>query len=176
MAYASQVHGADVIEATAGGLAGEADALVARQRGLLIAVRVADCVPVLVAGPMGVAAIHAGWRGVAAGVVGAGVAALGGSGPLVAAVGPCISGARYEVGPEVIEGIAAAGVPREVFVRPGPCRDHADLASAVAWQLRAAGVDEVDVLGACTLSDPALHSFRRDGDLSGRIAGVLGML
>lgn len=181
VARASQVHSAVVLEVRAGGLAGEGDALISDVPGLLLAVRVADCVPVLVAGPGVVAAIHAGWRGLAGGVIPSALAALRVLAPavapeaLVAAVGPCISAARYEVGAEVIDGIASAGVPREVFVRPGPRRDHADLRAAAAWQLAAGGLSRVDVLPHCTYDDPRLHSHRRDGAASGRLAGVVGL-
>lgn len=176
VAWMSQVHGAAVLEADAPGPVGEADALITRRRGLLLAVRTADCVPVLVAGPAGVAAIHAGWRGVAARVVAAAVSALGGASAAVAAVGPAIGGAVYEVGPEVVDGLRAAGLPEAVFLRPRPGqRPTVDLAAAVAHQLRAAGVGAVEVLPDCTLRDIRLHSHRRDGDAAGRNAGLVGL-
>ena len=173
VALASQVHGRDVLVAERPGLLGEADALVSRQPGLLVAVRVADCVPILAAGEGSVAAIHAGWRGLALDVIGAAIEAMGGA--MVAAVGPCISAAAYEVGDEVIDGLRASGVPEEVFVVQGPRRRHADLRAAAAWQLRRAGVSQVDVLDACTFNDPRLHSHRRSGPLAGRQAGVIGL-
>lgn len=174
VAIASQVHGRDVLRVEAPGLAGEADALVSARRGLLLAIRVADCVPILVAGQDGVAAIHAGWRGLALGVIPAALEALGPA--RAAAVGPCISAAAYEVGEEVIEGILSAGVPGYAFIVPGPRRRHADLRAAAAWQLHAAGVPEVEVLDACTFSDPRLHSHRRSGAQAGRQAGLIGWL
>jgi polyphenol oxidase len=172
VARMSQVHGAAVLEAKRGGVVGEADAIYTREPGLLLAVRVADCVPILVVGAGGVAAIHAGWRGIAQGVIGAAVAALGR--PSTATIGPCICAACYEVGPEVIVGIAAS-VPRAVFCVEGPGRDHADLRAAARFQLQEAGVDEVDVIDACTRCRADLHSYRRDGPASGRIAGVVGL-
>lgn len=176
VAYASQVHGDRVLRAARPGLVGECDALVTDRPGLLVAVRVADCVPILVAGTGAVAAIHAGWRGVAAGVVSAAIDALRSldGGPLVAVVGPCISAEAYEVGDEVIAGIASAGVPEDVFVRSGSRRPHVDLRAAVAWQLRRGGVDQVEVLPDCTFSDPLLHSHRRDAAGAGRLAAVIG--
>ncbi len=173
VALASQVHGRVVLEVDRAGLAGEADALVSATPGLLVAVRIADCVPVLVVGARGVAAIHAGWRGLALNIIGAGVGALGE--PLAAAVGPCISPEAYEVGEEVIDGLAASGIPREVFVRAGPRRAHVDLRAAAAWQLAQAGVPAVDVINLCTLSNPGLHSHRRDGAQAGRQAGIVGL-
>lgn len=173
VALASQVHGRDVLRVHAAGLAGEGDALVTDAPGLLLAVRVADCVPVLVVGPGGVAAIHAGWRGLAAGVIPAALAALGRAS--AAAVGPCISAGAYEVGEEVIAGIAGAGVPERAFVEEGPRRRHADLRAAAAWQLREAGVPEVEVLPHCTFGSADLHSHRRSGARAGRQAGVVGL-
>lgn len=174
LARVSQVHGCAVLEATGPGVVGEADALFTRERGLVLAIRTADCVPVLLVGDGVVAAVHAGWRGVAAGVVPATLAALGGGGGLVAAVGPAISGAVYEVGPEVVAAFEEAGIPRAVFlVETGGPRPHVDPKAAVAWQLAAGGVDRVEVLPQCTFSDPTLHSHRRDGAASGRLAALV---
>jgi polyphenol oxidase len=176
VALASQVHGRRVLEATGPGLVGEADALYTRTPGLCLAIRTADCVPVLVAGMGVVAAIHAGWRGVAAGVVPACIAALGDGGPWVAAIGPAISVEAYEVGEEVVAGIREAGVPSSVFVqREGDRRPRVDLRAAVAWQLRAAGVDRVEILPHCTFLEPSLHSYRRDGAASGRQAALIAL-
>lgn len=172
VARASQVHGREVLVAAAPGLVGEGDALITEVPGLLVAVRVADCVPILVAGEGFVAAIHAGWRGIAQNIVGA---ALAGRRGRWAVVGPCISPDSYEVGDEVIAGIADAGVPAAVFVRQGARRAHADLRAAAVWQLHAAGVTDVDVLDVCTFKDPVLHSHRRDGAAAGRQAGLIGM-
>ncbi len=172
VARMSQVHGRGVLRALGPGMVGEADALVTDVPGLLLAVRVADCVPILVLGERGVAAIHAGWRGLALGVI---FAALDELGPGRAAViGPCISAESYEVGDEVIDGILGAGVPGDAFIVVGPRRAHADLRAAAAWQLRAAGVASVEAIGPCTFIDTRLHSFRRDGARSGRQAGLIG--
>ena len=125
------------------------------------------------------AVAHAGWRGTAAGVVAATLAALtAASGcaasDVTAAIGPCISGAAYEVGPEVVAGLRDAGLPDEAFLHtsPGP-RAHVDLGRAVAAQLAALGVAQVDRLARCTLRDDAFHSHRRDGAASGRLAGLI---
>lgn len=177
-ALVSQVHGAALLEAHSPGLVGEADALFTTRRGLPIAVRTADCVPILLAGPGVVAAVHAGWRGAAAGIVPLVVAALRDRGlglGLRAAVGPAISGQRYEVGPEVVAALRAAGVPDRAFLlRPaGAARPHVDVRGAVVWQLHQSGVDAVEVLPGCTFSDPGLHSWRRDGAGAGRLAAVI---
>jgi polyphenol oxidase len=177
-ALVSQVHGVDLLEAHGPGLVGEADALFTTRRGLPIAVRTADCVPVLLAGDDVVAAVHAGWRGAAAGIVPVVVAALRARGlgaGLQAVVGPAISGDRYEVGPDVVAAFRAAGVPDAAFLRrpPGAQKDHVAVKGAVAWQLEEAGVRYVEVLPHCTFADPTLHSWRRDGRRSGRLAAVI---
>ena len=126
VAIVSQVHGATVVKVTepSGPLTtqGEADAMWTDRPGVLLGVRVADCVPVLLAGPGGVAVAHAGWRGVASGVVQAAIDALCDGvdcspGEVCAAVGPHISGAVYEVGDEVVDGLASSGLDPEIFVR-----------------------------------------------------------
>ncbi len=183
LAVAQQVHGNGVLEVTraAGPLAvvGEADGLWTGQTGLILAVRTADCVPVLLAAPSGVAVAHAGWRGVVAQVVQATVRALcEGTGckpaDVSASIGPCISGDAYEVGAEVVHGLTAAGLAPNDFLHPqeGP-KAHVDLGRAVDAQLRAVGVKDVSRLNICTLRDPRFHSHRRDGKLSGRNAGMV---
>ena len=182
---ASQVHGARVlrVEAASGPLAvaGEADALVTTRPGLLLAARAADCVPILLAGPGGVAAVHSGWRGTALNVVGAAVAALAracGCEPaqLRAAVGPCISGAAYECGDEVADALRGAGLRDEQFTPPGDYpRAHVDLGAAVLAQLRRAGVTS-ERLEVCTATDPRFFSHRGDGPDTGRFAGVIALV
>ena len=138
----------------------------------------ADCVPVLLASPRGVAAVHAGWRGTAAGIVQVAVEHLcsrTGCRPadVLAAVGPCISVEAYEVGEEVVSGISER-VPPEVFVDRCRARPHVDLKAANRWLLEDAGVLEVDVLPHCTWGDRRFFSHRRDGELTGRQAAVIG--
>lgn len=153
----------------------EADAIISSQPGVVIAVRTADCVPILLAGPGGVAAIHAGWRGTAADVTRAGVRALCAAtgcvpSDLRAAIGPCISGAEYEVGRDVVlacERVAPADAGR-AWHSVGPNgRDHVDLAILNANILLDLGV-QVDVLGICTVTDGRFWSYRRDGEAGGR--------
>lgn len=178
-----QIHGADVLEAhvptgpTA--VLGLADAVITDVPGLLLAIRTADCVPVLLAAPGAVGAAHAGWRGVAAGVVPNAVHALcrlAGCAPdaVIAAIGPHIGPDAYEVGPEVVAGIARS-VPEAVFVRTGRSRPHVDLRAAVVHQLAEAGVRTIDHVDRCTSRDPAFFSHRRDGEGTGRLASVIGM-
>jgi len=145
------------------GTASEADAHVTDRRGGLVAVRTADCVPVLLASADGrcVAAVHAGWRGLVAGVIEAAAEAMRqrGTPPAVAAVGPCIGVGAYEVGPEVADRFAPAHVVRRHSVRP-----HLDLRRVAAdglLQLGLAAAD-IDVSTACTHRDAAdFFSYRR---------------
>ncbi len=185
-AVVHQVHGADVIHVEAGrgplDPLGDADALVTTSPGVALAIRVADCVPVLLAAPGGVAAAHAGWRGTVGGVVERALDALceaTGADPsaVVAAVGPHITGESYEVGPEVIEGLRATGLPDDVFLRrvPGK-RDHADLGAAVEAQLRRRGVPVVDRVAGCTFREARFFSHRRDGAGTGRMVGVIARI
>jgi YfiH family protein len=160
-----QVHGACVADARAAPSGwrvspAAADGQVTRLAGVGVAVHVADCLPVVVAGRGGVAMLHAGWRGLAAGVLEAGVAALGL--PLTAAIGPAAGGCCYEVGAEV----------RAVFGLEG--RGLLDLKAIARERLAAAGVGAVEDVGVCTLCAPAglVFSYRRDGPATGRQAGV----
>jgi len=186
-----QVHGAVVLEARGrgdlehadsdDGACGNGDALVTGRRGLALSVVTADCVPVLVAAGRRVAAIHAGWRGVVAGVVAATVGRLrevGAGEPTAwsAWIGPAIGGCCYEVGDDVAAAVAAASTPEAVLeggrFRVGGAsgdRPHVDLAAAVRHQLAAAGVERIGWRIACTRCDfDALWSHRRDGGGAGR--------
>jgi copper oxidase (laccase) domain-containing protein len=130
-----------------------------------VGVRVADCVPVLVGDVAtgDVVAIHAGWRGVVAGVVGAALRELGARHP-VAAIGPCIESCCFEVGPEVAAQLG-------FVIREADGKAFVDLRAAVRSQLRAAGIEEgrIDDVGGCTKHETRFHSFRRDGANSGRM-------
>lgn len=170
-----QVHGPVVLEVHQPGDAGEADAMWTRVPGLLLAVVTADCVPVLLASPGAVGVVHAGWRGLAAGVIPAAVAQM--PGPCVAAIGPCISAASYETGEDVVQAIVAAGVPEAHVARRRPdwSRAHTDVAAAAAWQCKAAGCGAVEVVGIDTRTNPRFASYRRDGARAGRNVSLVGM-
>jgi YfiH family protein len=161
-----QVHGAHAIRIGAGALpdpALEADALVSERAGVFVGVHVADCVPVLLASADGrrVAAVHAGWRGIVAGVIPRALAELG-QGPVLAAIGPCISRERFEVGPEVVSAFANAGLGAVVHARPG-ARPHIDLRAAAAEQLAAGGVERIETTDRCTYEHAGeFFSYRRD--------------
>ena len=179
-----QVHGDTVIHVTepseqgAGERVLQADALVTERPGVGLMIRVADCVPILLAGsaPDGpvIGAVHAGRKGVALDIASRTVErmrALGAS-ELRAWVGPHVCGACYEVPEEMREEVAAL-VP-ETRAETSWGTPSLDLGAGVEAQLRAAGVAVTRVPG-CTLHDEGLHSYRRDGERSGRIAGLVWM-
>jgi YfiH family protein len=168
ISWAEQVHSAVALPARAGG-SGEGDALVSEEAGLALCVATADCVPVLIAGPETIAAVHAGWRGIASGVVAAAVDRMKGNpSRWTAWVGPAIGACCYEVGEEVAASVAAASGAGVAVAGPAG-RPHLDLPGAVRLQLEAAGVGEVIVLPRCTRCDEAaLWSYRREGRRAGR--------
>jgi purine-nucleoside/S-methyl-5'-thioadenosine phosphorylase / adenosine deaminase len=140
--------------------------------GLAAVVLVADCLPIALAAPGAVAMVHAGWRGLADGVVAEGVRALrelsANGAPVVAAIGPAAGRCCYEVGEEVHARFAAHGPE----VRDGR---RLDLKAIARAQLEGAGIDDVHDTGICTMcADPALfYSHRRDGGITGRQAGAV---
>ena len=178
-----QVHGASVARAEDCGedAAPDADAVLSSLPGVPVGVVTADCVPILVATQTGsaVAAIHAGWRGLACGVVEAGIAALRagseGSPRLVAAIGPHIGGCCYEVDEPVLSALAPGfGKDLATALRPGrPGHAWLDLGQLTRTALLRAGVapDALGQLsGACTRCHPErFHSYRREGVSAGRL-------
>jgi YfiH family protein len=175
-----QVHGATVLDAPWEGTP-EADAAVSGERGVLVGVSTADCLPVLLVDPVHriAAAVHAGWRGTVAFVVTRAVEALlaRGSRPddLVAALGPCIGPCCYEVGEELREAFGPEG---EDFFRAGPRgRPHLDVRAANTRQLRRAGVaaERIHHVDDCTACRPEhYYSYRRDGPGTGRMISFVG--
>ena len=185
---ARQVHGREVLVADGRPQEmseREADALVASPgSGYAVAVRVADCVPILLADPASgrVSAVHAGWKGVEAQVLSATLEVMGGDpSGFVAAIGPCIGACCFEVGEDVASRIASASDPGVVVRRTPEGKAFVDLRAAARAQLRARGlpddaIDDVPGRGpeACTRCDAArFYSFRRDGDASGRLVAVI---
>jgi YfiH family protein len=180
-----QVHGVAVADldtrGTDPGLAAipvpTADGAFSRQPGTVCAVLTADCVPVLFAAEDGsvVGAAHAGWRGLAAGVVNATLAALGVAPQRVLAwIGPCIGPLHFEVGPEVREALLPTSPGADAaFERNGRGHFLADLPWLVRRQLVSLGVSRVSGGGFCTYADPArFFSHRRDGQ-TGRQATLI---
>jgi YfiH family protein len=167
---AKQIH-SDVIQDAAGPL-GEGDALISNQPGVIVGVKTADCVPILLADPATgvVAAIHAGWRGSAQGIVASTVKALVArwkSDPrnVRAAIGPSIGACCYEVGPEVAR--------RFGIESSNPV--HIDLAAINERQLLDAGVSNIWKSGECTFCVASrFYSFRREGEQAGRMLSFTG--
>jgi polyphenol oxidase len=140
----------------------EADGHATALAGVPAMVFVADCLPIAIAGDDGVAMVHAGWRGLAGGIVAEAAAALGG-GPLRAAIGPGIGPCCYEVGDEV----------REQFPAEAAAGRMLDLKLAARRALEAAGAAEIHDAGLCTSCDARFFSHRRDEGVTGRQAGVV---
>jgi polyphenol oxidase len=155
LALARQVHGAELIEVPRGcsGVLGEADVLATSAPGQTIAILTADCTPVVVWGERGVAIAHAGWRGLVAGAIEVAVAWVGAVS--AAWVGPCIRGCCYEVGPEVIDGFRARGLPTTDD-------RHVDPRDASMHALKSCGVEAVAATDVCTFTDRNFYSYRRD--------------
>lgn len=181
VAQAKQVHSERVLAAREG-FCGRGDALWTGRPGLALSVITADCVPVVVAwtgaGGGRLAAVHAGWRGVVAGVVERAVAALGAPpGELAAWIGPAIGVCCYEVGAEVAQRVAAASGPEVVTPGAGSGgRPHLDLPGAVRRQLVCAGVPEPRTVLCCTRCDAErLWSYRREGEGVGRNVAYVWM-
>lgn len=161
-----------------------ADGVVSAHRGVAACVRTADCVPVLLACPATgtVAAVHAGWRGIVAGVVARAIEEMESRhgvrrDALLAAIGPCIGREAYEVGPEVAAAFAAAvGDAHVLPVGGSRVREHIDCHGAVRSQLLACGLDagRIDGEELCTAgATREFFSYRRDGARSGRMAAVI---
>lgn len=151
----------------------EGDALLAptvSQQAVAFGVMSADCVPVIVRGEDGWALIHAGWRGLANGVIREAVGKL--RAPVEAAVFPCAGGDAYEVGQEVVSAIGTTAVCREQTGRDG--RFLLDAAATAVNQLRAISPTlKVASSGLCTITDTRFHSYRRDGERAGRAVTFL---
>ncbi len=182
VARLKQVHGAAVAEARGivpgeVAVAGAADAIVTTERGLVVAVVTADCVPIVLADlEAGVlAAAHAGWRGTAARVVEAALDALEARGGRAdrawALFGPSISRDRYEVGPEVLAALDGA-LPSGAVVPGRGDRSYLDVAACNEAALLSRGVRPERIVrpALCTFGPPVRFcSYRRDGERAGRI-------
>ena len=168
-----QVHKADIAVHTAPQVPGpyaepgsrldEVDGHIVRAPGLAPLVLTADCLPVALAGPGGVAMLHCGWRGLAAGIVARAAALVEAAG---AAIGPGIGACCYEVGPEVLEAFADLGEG----IADGRMLNLPEVARRL---LAEAGVDAVESAGLCTFCEPDLFfSHRRDKGVTGRMGNL----
>ncbi len=180
IAWLEQVHGTTVVDLdrSSGGVP-RADAALTSRAGLAACVLVADCLPVLLAAPGAVAAAHAGWRGLAAGVLENCVDALCAKAAcapdaLQAWLGPAIGAGAFEVGDEVRAafGVSDAQASR-AFLRVGSGKWLADLPALARQRLRAAGLRAIHGDDICTVSNAAdYYSYRRDR-VCGRQAGLI---
>lgn len=174
--WLEQVHGSDVADVDAPARAApRADATLARRAGRVCAVQVADCLPVLFATGAAVAAAHAGWRGLVAGVLEATVARLGADPTqLIAWLGPAIGAQHFEVGTEVRDAfLAHDGAAADAFTANARGRWQCDLLTLARQRLGRAGVQRVFGGHWCTYADPArFFSHRRDGNC-GRMAALI---
>lgn len=166
-AWLRQVHGARLLTARPGSC-GEGDALLVSAPGIAALVATADCLPVLIAAPGEARAVHAGWRGLVAGVLGAALGEMAEPARATAWIGPAIGPCCYEVGDDVASVVVAASAP--AVLRRGPAgRPHLDLAAAAGEQLARAGVSRVVHLALCTrCHGDRLWSHRRDREAAGR--------
>ncbi|MEO8278803.1 MAG: peptidoglycan editing factor PgeF [Ideonella sp.] len=189
--WLEQVHGARVVrlqasDADPAAIVHRADASVSNTPGLACMVQVADCLPVLFsAAGRAVAAAHAGWRGLAAGVLEATLAnvcdaADCGVNEVEAWLGACIGPGQFEVGPDVLDAFDVRGATGSSrFVERGPAHPGkwlADLAGLAEDRLRAAGASRIQAVKLCTVDHPSrFFSYRRDG-VTGRMAAGIWLV
>lgn len=178
-AWLNQVHSSLVVEAGPGGCP-TADASWTAQSGIACAVLTADCLPVLLTDREGtrVAAAHAGWRGLAAGILEATVAAMETPGDqLMAWLGPAIGPSAFEVGGEVRDAFVSqhAEASRAFVPSPNAGRFLADIYQLARVRLSASGVSAVHGGGFCTVTDPRFYSYRRAA-LTGRFASLVWLI
>lgn len=176
-AWLKQVHGVNVVDAASAEAGTTADGAWTNQSGVVCAVLTADCLPVFLCNRQGtkVALLHAGWRGLAAGVIEAGLQALATPGAeLLAWLGPAIGPDSYEVGDAVRDAFLTqdAGVAA-CFRAHGAGQWHADLYALARRRLQARGVNAIHGGYFCTVREPErFYSYRRDG-VTGRMASLV---
>ncbi len=175
--WLQQVHGTALLDLAGQDDNNEKDGSFTGTPNQICAVMTADCLPVLMCTRAGdrVAAVHAGWRGLAAGILQKAVAAMAIDGPeLLAWLGPAIGPDKFEVGDDVYrEFTASSDAARSAFVPASADHWHADLCQLARMQLRELGVDQVFGGTFCTFTDKdRFYSFRRDG-VTGRMASLI---
>ena len=168
LAWPRQIHSDRVLEPAGAGVCGEADALMTRRRGLAVSVATADCVPIIVAAAGAMAAIHAGWRGLAQNIIDRALEELDADSSTARAwIGPAIGPCCYEVDLDVAKRVVAAA-DDSVLVDQQP-RPHLDLVGTSRIQLQRHGVQVEYASRCCTRCSPdQLWSYRRDGAAAGR--------
>lgn len=182
-ALGGQIHGADLVEVTsrlagAGfdgpeGVIPGCDGMWTDEPGRALAIATADCVPVVFAEEGGggrIAGVHAGWRGVAAGIVGRAASLFDDPTRVRVAIGPAAGVCCYEVGPEVIEAVSAQ-VPGGAVVDERGGRHFLDLVASIRRILVPAGMREIEDAGLCTITErERFFSHRRDGPCGRQLA------
>jgi len=174
-----QVHGDRSLRVTEELFDGEqmADAAFTTQPDIVLAILTADCLPILIAAEDAseIAAIHAGWRGLSAGIVESTVRRLrSAKHTLLAWLGPAIGAASYEVGDEVRRAfVEKEPQAAQAFVATRPNHWQCDLYALVRQRLRAVGVERIYGGGFDTFRDTRFYSYRRDGQRSGRFASLI---
>jgi YfiH family protein len=179
-AWLSQVHGTTVVDAAAVSGVPQADACIATQPGAVCLIQTADCLPVLFCDLNGrvVGAAHAGWRGLAGGVLENTIARMrdAGAAEIVAWMGPAIGPERFEVGQDVFTAFAQNDADMRCAFRPipeQPGKYLADIYSLARKRLRKAGISRVHGGGLCTVTDRSrFYSYRRD-KITGRMASLI---
>lgn len=178
-AWLSQVHGVEVLDAADLPAQPQADGCISTTPGAVCVMMTADCLPVLFCDRAGsvVGAAHAGWRGLAAGVLERTVAAMRARGAVdvMAWLGPAIGPDNFEVGAEVREAFLARQPEAEAAFRDYPGRPGkylADIYQLARQRLAAVGVHDVSGGGLCTVADQRFYSYRRD-KTTGRMASLI---
>ncbi|HXA46076.1 MAG TPA: peptidoglycan editing factor PgeF [Burkholderiaceae bacterium] len=177
--WLSQVHGTRVVDAADAVSGTEADAIIATQPGQVCTIMTADCLPVLfcdVAGKV-VGAAHAGWRGLAGGVLENTVACMRAAGAeeIIAWMGPAIGPTRFEVGAEVVAAFAdhdAQAVHAFQAIPERAGKYLADIYALARLRLQSVGVRRISGGDLCTVTEPNFYSYRRDG-VTGRMASLV---
>ena len=188
LALLKQTHSARVLTITGPhtGPRVEADAMVSTRAGIALGILTADCTPILLADPIAgvIGAAHAGWRGAADNIIGVTVEAMVALGAdparVIAAIGPTISSANYEVSEQFMaDFLALHPASAHRFTQSPGAKPHFDLPSFVADQLQAAGVQTIDKVGGCTYADPQRYFSHRfathAGTKTGRQIAIIGL-
>lgn len=176
IAFANQVHGYEILEVKKGGIYQDIDGFITTEKGLALAIQVADCAAVLLADSNAgiISAVHAGWRGAEASIVPKAIqkmVALGADLEDVEVfISPCISQEKFEIGEEV-----ASKFPDEFIDRKNYSKPHLDIKGFIKSQLLNAGIFEsnIEIESSCTFSEADYYSYRRDGSKAGRMMGII---
>jgi YfiH family protein len=176
-AFLKQVHGKDIVWADPAKTQ-TGDGHATRQRNLALVIQTADCMPILFSNGELAVAVHAGWRGIAAEVIPAGIRLFEDQIVETAAIGPHITSQSFEVGNDVAEQLrAAAPIEGTVSQHRDPAKKFADLEKIASHHIRAfAPRAQIDVVGENTYSSPLFHSYRRGKDKGERQFSFVALL